>query len=109
MLLSRIVLLSAFLLQMPPSPLPPVIGRGRRGEDRSDVLLPNGKSQKREILKADFAKSRADAGELVELALQLKQDLDREDPNVLDLRTVKKAEEIEKLAKRIKDRMRTHM
>ena len=109
MLPFRTVLLAALLLQMPPSPLPPVTGRGPRGGERPDVLLPNGKSQRREILKEEFAKSKADAAELVELAQQLKQDLDREDANILDLRTLKKAEDIEKIARRIKDRMKHHL
>ena len=77
-------------------------------EEKSDVLLPSGKSQRREILKADFEKSKSEAAELVELATQLKDDLDKKDYQVLDLRTMKKAEEIEKLARRIKDRMKRH-
>ena len=77
-------------------------------EEKSDVLLPSGKSQRREILKADFQKSRSEAAELLDLATQLKDDLEKNDHNVLDLRTIKKAEEIEKLARRIKDRMKRH-
>jgi len=77
-------------------------------EEKSDILLPSGKSQRREILKADFEKSKSEAAELVELATQLKEDLDKKDYQVLDLRTMKKAEEIEKLARRIKDRMKRH-
>ena len=83
-----------------PTPPPP--------EEKSDVLLPSGKSQRREILKADFEKSKSDAAELAELAAQLKDDLEKKDYQVLDLRTMKKAEEIEKLARRIKDRMKRH-
>ena len=109
MLPARIVVLAALLLQMPQTPLPPVTGRGPRGGERPEVLLPNGKSQRREILKEDFAKSKADAAELLQMAQQLKQDLDQEDASILDLRTLKKAEDIEKIAKRIKDRMRHHL
>ena len=77
-------------------------------EEKPDVVLPGGKSQKREILKADFEKSKSDAAEILDLAEQLKEDLDKDDPYVLNLRTLKKAEEIEKLARRIKDRMKRH-
>lgn len=77
-------------------------------EEKPDLVLPSGKSQKRGILKADFEKSKAEAVELLELAQGLKEDLEKNDAYVLDLRTLKKAEEIEKLAKRIKDRMKRH-
>ena len=76
--------------------------------DKPDVLLPGGKSQRREILKADFEKSKSDAAELLELAEQLKEDLEKDDRYVLNLRTLKKAEDIEKLARRIKERMKRH-
>ncbi len=78
-------------------------------EEKPDILLPSGKSQRREILKADFEKSKSDAAELAELAAQLKEDLEKKDYQVLDLRTMKKAEDIEKLARRIKDRMKRHL
>ena len=84
--------------------------RGQRPpEEKTDVLLPSAKSQKREILKADFEKSKTEAAELVDLAEQLKDDFEKSDAYVLNLRTLKKAEDIEKLAKRIKDRMRRHL
>ncbi len=95
-------IMMAFLLlaaQRPPRPEP----------EEPPVVLPSGKSQKREILKADFEKSKSEAADLLELAQQLKEDLEKNDAYVLDLRTLKKAEDIEKLAKRIKDRMKRHI
>jgi hypothetical protein len=71
-----------------------------------DVRLPSGKSQRQEILKADFEKSKVEAGELVSLTQQLKEELEKGEHQVLNLRTLKKVEEIEKLARRIKERMR---
>jgi DNA mismatch repair ATPase MutS len=71
-----------------------------------DVRLPNGKLQKDEILKADFQKSLDEARELSKLADQLKADLEKNDRYVLSIPTLKKAEDIEKLAKRIHDRMK---
>lgn len=68
--------------------------------------LPNGKSQQEEILKAEHGKSLKDAAELIELAEQLKQDLEKNDRHVLSVSTLKKTEEIEKLAKRIRTRLR---
>ena len=72
----------------------------------ADVRLPNGKLQKDEILKADFQKSLDEARELSKLADELKADLEKNDRYVLSIPTLKKTEDIEKLAKRIHDRMK---
>jgi len=70
-----------------------------------DVRLPNGKSQQEEILKAEHEKSLKDAAALIDLAEQLKADLEKNDRYVLSVATLKKTEEIEKLAKRIRTRL----
>jgi hypothetical protein len=62
--------------------------------------------QRDEILKADFQKSLEDARELSKLADELKADLEKNDRYVLSIPTLKKTEEIEKLAKRIRDRLK---
>jgi len=80
----------------------------QREREKEDVLLPSGKSQRQEILKADYEKSKADAASLADLAQQLRDEIEKSDHHVLDVRTLKKAEEIEKLARRIKDRMRRY-
>ena len=81
--------------------------RPRQDADRnSDVRLPNGKSQQEEILKADYEKTLKDAAELIDLAEQLKADLEKNDRHVLSISTLKKTEDIEKLAKRIRGRLR---
>jgi len=71
----------------------------------SDRTLPNGKSQQDEILKADYQQDLKDAAHLVALAEQLKKDLEKNDRNVLSVSSVRKTEEIEKLAKRIRIRL----
>jgi hypothetical protein len=70
-----------------------------------DVTLPNGKSQQDEILKEDHQKDLKDAAQLIELAEQLKQELEKNDRHVLSISSLKKTEEIEKLAKRIHSRL----
>lgn len=75
-------------------------------QEKSEVLLPSGKSQREEILKADFEKTLADASALAEQAAALREEIGKSRHHVLDLRTVKKVEEIEKLARRIKERLR---
>jgi len=83
-------------------------GGGRRGGvgDEADVVLPNGKSQKDEILKAEHQQNLKDAAELADLAEQLKIDLEKNDRYVLSMATLKKTDDIEKLAKRIRARLR---
>ena len=80
---------------------------GRRGADQEDdVILPNGKPQKDEILKAEHQQNLKDAAELADLAEQLKIDLEKNDRYVLSMATLKKTDDIEKLAKKIRSRMR---
>lgn len=70
-----------------------------------DVTLPNGKSQRDEILKAELAENVKDAGQLVEMAQQLRSDLEKNGRYVFSLSDCKKAEDIEKLARKIRNRM----
>ncbi|MGI8989008.1 MAG: hypothetical protein ACR2I2_05395 [Bryobacteraceae bacterium] len=72
----------------------------------ADIKLPNGKSQRDEILKADYQKNLKDADELVELSQSLREEMEKETRHVLSISSLKKTEEIEKLAKRIRSRMR---
>lgn len=60
------------------------------------------------MLKADHEKSIRDAAQLIELSEGLKQDLEKNDRHVLSIASLKKTEEIEKLAKRIRSRMRRY-
>jgi hypothetical protein len=71
-----------------------------------DVKLPNGKSQQEEILKAEYQKTLEDAAELVKMAEQLQDDLIKEDRHVLSIATLKKTEDIEKLARKIRTRIK---
>lgn len=79
-----------------------------RDSEANDVRLPSGKSQRQEMIKADHARSKSEAAELLELAQQLKEELEKSEYQVVNLKLVKKAEDIEKLARRIKDRMRRY-
>ena len=76
--------------------------------DPSDARLPNGKSQKEEILKADHEKSVEDAGKLMTLTEELKIELEKNDRHVLAISTLKKLDDIEKLTKRIRSRLRRY-
>jgi hypothetical protein len=75
-------------------------------ETPDDVRLPNGKLQREEILKSDYQKTLEDARALSKLADELKTDLEKSDYNVLSIGTLKKTDDIDRLAKRIHDRLR---
>ena len=67
--------------------------------------LPNGKLQSEEILKADHAKSLEDLRQITALSQSLSADMERDTSHVLSLNSIKKIEEIDKLARRVKGRM----
>src|SRR5580692_7113534 len=92
-LLLMLVLLPLAAQQKPPRGLPP---------EEGDARLPNGKTQQEEILKADHERDLKDAAQLIELAEGLKEELEKNDQHVLSVSSLKKTEEIEKLAKRIR-------
>jgi hypothetical protein len=71
-----------------------------------EAKLPNGKSQRDEILKAEHETNLKDAAQLVDLAQQLQQDLEKNDTFVFSISTLKKTDDIEKLVKKIRSRLR---
>ncbi len=82
-------------------------GRAPADTDASqDLRLPNGKSQRDEILKAERDQNMKDAAQLVTLAQELQLEIEKNDRFVLSLSTLKKTDDIEKLAKKIGSRMR---
>jgi hypothetical protein len=98
---THILLILAFglTLSAPAQVIPPQ-------REQEDVKLPSGKSQRDAILKVDHEKSLQDAGELVKLTEELKIELEKNDRHVLSVSSLKKLEEIEKLAKRIRGRLK---
>ncbi|MGB6676913.1 MAG: hypothetical protein WBE44_09505 [Terriglobales bacterium] len=54
------------------------------------------------------ASLKADTDKLLKLAVQLKDDVDKSNENVLSLDVLKKAEEIEKLAHSVKEKMKAN-
>lgn len=74
----------------------------------SDLRLPSGRLQRDEILKADHAKNLEDARALIKLAEDLEAEIEKNTEHVLSVSAVKKTEEIEKAAKRIRARMKRY-
>jgi hypothetical protein len=98
-----LVLLVAFFgfSQQPPVvPSPPGMN--------PDVQLPNGKSQREEILKQDHKKNLEDAAAMAKLAEEVSEDLEKDDRFVMSIKTLKKLDEIEKLAKAVRGRLKKY-
>jgi len=106
---SALVFLIAAIL-----PLAPRAVEAQRGgvnpnptaEPQEDIRLPNGKSQRDEILKAEHEQNLKDAAQLVELSEQLKEELEKNDRFVVSMSSVKKTDDIEKLVRKIRSRLR---
>ena len=75
-------------------------------DTKEDVKLPDGTSQKEAILKAEHKKSVEDGQKLAELAGEVRADLEKGDANVVSLKTIKQLDEIERLSKRIRGRLK---
>ena len=61
----------------------------------------------RKLIKESYEKMRKDAEDLLALAAELKEETGKANEDILSVSVVKKAEEIEKLAKKIRNRMKT--
>jgi hypothetical protein len=101
-------LFAAPVVAQSPPPPPPV----HRGDPTSG---PADMDEAREQIEHDMAKKAAkervaalktDTDKLLKLSVELKAYVDKSDENVLSLDVIKKAEEIEKLAKSVKDKMK---
>jgi hypothetical protein len=73
-----------------------------------DVQLPNGKSQHEEILKLEHKKNLEDAATMAKLAEEVSEDLEKNDRYVMSLKTLKQLDEIEKLAKAVRGRLKKY-
>jgi hypothetical protein len=88
------------------------VASSQRGGDSAtpppacDAKLPNGKSQCDAILKAEHEQNVKDAAQLADLAQQLQQDIEKNDTFVFSISTLKKTDDIEKLVKKIRGRLR---
>lgn len=67
--------------------------------------LPNGQLQSEAILKDEHKKNLQDLEKMNQLVSDVKTEVEKNDGHVLSLGSVKKLEEVEKLAKRIRGRM----
>ena len=75
--------------------------------EENDHKLPNGKSRENAIAKHNHDLAVAEANKLVELAGQLRNELQQAGSYVIPLSSVKKTQEIEKLARRIRGQLKS--
>ncbi|HTQ53843.1 MAG TPA: hypothetical protein VMI94_05240 [Bryobacteraceae bacterium] len=101
LLYGRIALLALAITPL----VAPQSSPSRRTPHAEDIPFTNDKQQQDEILKADHERDLKDAAQLIELAEELKKELEKNDRHVLSISSIKKTEEIEKLAKRIRGRI----
>jgi hypothetical protein len=95
------VLLAGFGTSGQDANLPPIFPP----KEDLDRKLPNGKSQREEILKAEYQKTLKDSADLANLSQELQKELESSDSRVLSIASLKKTEEIEKIARRIHGRL----
>ena len=94
--------------QVPNPQIPEIPTPGAQRERTAEDAL--SAEQKRELAKkqneARQRELKKDTDKLFELATELKQYVDKTNENVLSMDVIKKAEQIEKLAKSVKEKMK---
>lgn len=78
----------------------------RRNNDLSEAELRMEREREKRMNQERHASLKEDTDKLLELATELKKRVDNSNENLLSLEVVKKAEEIEKLAKKVKEKMK---
>ena len=74
----------------------------------AETRLPGGKKQREQIVKADYKNNLEDAVRLAKLAEELKSALERGNEYVVSVPMIKQTEEIERLAKGIRSRLKRY-
>ncbi len=72
----------------------------------NDEKLPNGKSQKNELARLSYEQSLKDVDAMVEAAQSLRDDLKKSGTYTVSVASLRKTEEIEKLARKIRSRLK---
>lgn len=70
-----------------------------------DPRMPDGRSRTLVILKKDVKRSSEDMARVVDLATQLRDEIEKNEFHTVDLGSVRKAEEIIRLVRRVKARL----
>ena len=97
--MKRFLLLSALTLA-------PLFAQVEPHDREKPARLPDGRLQQDQILKAEHEKNVTDIAQLIKLAEELQDEMIKNDRHVLSLGSLKKSDEIEKLIKRIRGRLK---
>lgn len=73
-----------------------------------DVKLPNGKSQRDEILKVDHERTIEDLRTLARMTEEMRSEVEKSDRFVLSVGVLRKLDEAEKLLKRVRTRIKRY-
>jgi hypothetical protein len=84
--------------------MPPQFPDTREKERR----MPDGRLQSEALLKADHESNLKDLDQMKKLMDAVRADLEKNDRHVLSIQSLKHLEEIEKLSRKIRDRMRRY-
>ncbi len=94
------------LAQTPRAPTPPPILNGPVDSDVSEAQQRQAHEMAKKANLERQAALKADTNKLLKLATELKSSVDKSNENVLSLDVLRKAEEIEKLAHSVRDKMK---
>ena len=97
---------SAFLARSQQDPSPQFPDRERPEVPHTDDRLPNGKSRSDAIAQSEHKKALEEADQLVDMARNLKSQIDKAGSYVVPVNAVRTTEDIEKLAKKIRGRLK---
>lgn len=89
---------------LPPNGAPPLMPPVNQGN--KDAKLPNGKSRNNAIAQDEHKKALKEADQLVALSEQLRDELRKAGNYVVPVAALRQTEEIEKLAKKIRGRLK---
>jgi hypothetical protein len=92
--------------RLPAPPAPPTRGDAMPVSDADDAHQRQVREMAKKANLQRQAALKADTDKLLKLAVELKDFVDKSSENVLSVEVLKKAEEIEKLAHSVKDKMK---
>ena len=91
-----------------PDAAEPAAQRRGRGVEPPPPLPGPTAEQSKALNKARYAKLKNDTDQLLKLATELKESVDKANPNTLSVDVIKKTEQIEKLAKSVREKMKNY-
>ena len=75
-------------------------------DDKRQNRLPDGRSQTEAILKEDHKRNLADLKKMKDIIEEVEQSLEKNSQHVLSMEDLKRLEEVERISRHVRDRMR---